>query len=185
MRLLSTKSAALTCGLFILSGGAVAEEKLSHGAAVFSKDTAIHVHLFDTSRADLGKSKHADIARSMANSAPHLLAADIVNALREAGFTKVTLDESESGAVDDALQLTGRFTKLDPGSQNLRVWIGFGAGKSEVCISGKLSTPEGNEVAEFDDCKSGLGWGQSGPQGDKGAEVLGDRVAGRIIGLSD
>ncbi len=42
---------------------------------MLSKNTAIHVHLFGTSHAKLGKAKHADVARSMANSAPHLLAA--------------------------------------------------------------------------------------------------------------
>jgi hypothetical protein len=117
----------------------------------------------------------------MAKSAPHLLAVDIVEALRHAGFTSVTLDESEEGPSGDALNLTGRFTKLVPGSQNLRVWIGFGAGESKVCISGEVTNARGDELANFADCRNGLGWGESAQQGDKGAEILGDRVAEFLV----
>ena len=54
----------------------------------------------------------------MVKSAPHLLATDIVESLRRAGFTAVTLDESEEEPSGEALNLTGSFTKLNPGSQN-------------------------------------------------------------------
>jgi hypothetical protein len=148
------------------------------------KSVPLHVHLFNTEGADLGKPKYADTARAMANSAPHLLATDIVVALRHGGFSAVTLDESEGEPPADALNLTGRFTKLNPGNQNLRVWIGLGAGESKVCISGELKNASGKKLADFADCRNGLGWGSSGPQGDKSAEVLGDRVAAFLINWS-
>ena len=146
-------------------------------AEPISMDAPIHVRLFDTSRADLGKHSVRDTANAMVKSAPHLLAVDIVEALRRSGFTQVTLDETPGEPSGGALQLTGRFTELDPGSQNLRVWIGFGAGESKVCIEGELNDAAGTKLADFSDCRKGLGWGASAPQADDGAEILGDRVA--------
>ena len=78
--------------------------------------------------------------------------------------------------------MTGGFTRLDPGSQNLRVWIGLVAGESKVCISGEVNDSGGKKLADFADCRNGLGWGASGPQGEKGADILGERVAGFLIG---
>ncbi|WP_170287223.1 DUF4410 domain-containing protein [Halioglobus maricola] len=141
----------------------------------------IHVHPFGTADADLGNPKFEDTAQAMAKSAPHLLATDIVSTLRNSGFTAVTLDESKEGPAENAMNLTGHFTKLDPGSQNLRVWVGLGAGESKVCISGQLTDAAGKKLADFADCRNGLGWGASGPQGNKGAEVLGERVAKFLI----
>ena len=150
-----------------------------------SKSAPIHVHLFSTSEADLGNQKFRDTANAMAKSAPHLLATDIVEALRHSGFTAVSLDETEGEPSSDALNLTGRFTILNPGSQSLRVWIGFGAGKSKVCIEGELTDASGVTLADFADCRNGLGWGSSTPQGDKGAEILGEEVAGFLIDWAD
>jgi hypothetical protein len=146
-----------------------------------TKASAIHIHPFTTAEADLGKPKFRDTAIAMAKSAPHLLATDIVETLRDAGFNSVTLDESKVARSPEVISVTGRFTKLDPGSQSLRVWIGFGAGESQVCISGKATDPTGDTLAEFADCRSGLGWGASGPQGEESAEILGARVARFLI----
>lgn len=149
------------------------------------KTTSIHIHPFSISEADLGNPKFRDTASAMAKSAPHLLATDIVESLRSSGFTAVTLDESEGIVPPDTLNVTGRFTRLDPGSQNLRVWIGFGAGESKVCISGEVTDSGGNKLADFADCRNGLGWGSSSPQANKGAEILGERVAGLLINWAD
>ena len=176
---------ALTAFLLAsISHSSLASDKMDSSqvnAGDLSKTTAIHVHLFDTTGADLGKPKFRDTANAMAKSAPHLLAADIVEALRHAGFTSVTLDESEEGPSDGSLNLTGRFTKLNPGSQNMRVWIGFGAGESKVCITGEVSNASGEKLANFADCRNGLGWGASAQQGGKGAVILGERVAEFLI----
>ena len=178
-------SLSITCCLFVLiSLSSHAAGRLDHSqtyAGKISRNTAIHVHLFSTSDADLGNPKFRDTANAMAKSAPHLLATDIVEALRNSGFTAVSLDETEGEPSGEALNLTGRFTHLNPGSQNLRVWIGFGAGKSKVCIEGELTDASGEKLADFADCRNGLGWGSSAPQGDKGAEILGDDVAGFLI----
>ncbi|MEM1143970.1 MAG: DUF4410 domain-containing protein [Pseudomonadota bacterium] len=168
--------------------GANAGEKLDSQnilSGELSKSSAIHIHPFATDGADLGNAKFRDTAKAMAKSAPHLLATDIVESMRSSGFTSVTLNESEGVVPPDTLNVTGRFTKLDPGSQNLRVWIGFGAGESKVCISGEVTDSSGNKLADFADCRNGLGWGSSGPQADKGAEILGQRIAGFLIDWAD
>ena len=185
VRLVIRSTAKLTC-FFValtcqtaLAGGKMDSQRVYAGE--LSKQGAIHIHPFSTAETELGKSKFRDTATAMAKSAPHLLATDIVETLRDAGFTAVTLDESEGDRSPDAINVTGRFTKLDPGSENLRVWIGLGAGESKVCISGEVTDSGGNTLADFADCRNGLGWGASGPQGDKGAEILGTRVAGLLI----
>lgn len=172
---------ALACQA-ALAGGKMDSQRVY--STDLSKETAIHIHPFTTAGADLGKPKFRDTATAMAKSAPHLLATDIVETLREAGFTSVTLDESEGPRSPEAINVTGRFTKLDPGSQNLRVWVGLGAGESKVCISGEVTDPGGSKLADFADCRNGLGWGSSAPQGDKGAEILGTRVAGFLVELA-
>ena len=173
---------ALTCQT-ALAGDEMDSQRLYAGE--LSKGSAIHVHPFSTAEADLGKPKFHDTATAMAKSAPHLLATDIVETLRDAGFTMVSLDESEGNRSPDAINVTGRFTRLDPGSQNLRVWIGLGAGKSKVCISGEVTDSGGNKLADFADCRNGLDWGASRPQGDKGVDILGERVAGFLIGWAE
>ncbi|EAQ98812.2 DUF4410 domain-containing protein [Congregibacter litoralis] len=181
-------TAAFAATFLLVSMGAGAAGKMDRQKTYsdsISKTAAIHVHPFGTAEADLGKPKFRDTAATMAKSAPHLLATDIVESLRRSGFSSVTLDESEEPIPSDAINVTGRFTKLDPGSQNLRVWIGFGAGKSKVCIEGEITDSDGNKLADFADCRSGLGWGSSAPQGNKGAEILGERVAGFLIDWQD
>ena len=174
----------LTATFFFSSLGANAAGKMDSQnilSGKLLKTTSIHIHPYSTSETDLGNPKFRDTANAMAKSAPQLLATDIVESLRSSGFTSVTLDESEGMIPADTLNVTGRFTRLDPGSQNLRVWIGFGAGESKVCISGEVTDSSGNKLADFADCRNGLGWGSSGPQGDKGADILGERVAGFLI----
>ena len=171
--------------ILTLSGCASSSDKQtrykSDNALVHSKamldNTPIHVHLFSTLETDLGRESAKDTANAMVKSAPHLLAVDIVDGLRQSGFTQVTLDESDGEPSDKALSVTGKFTTLHPGSQNLRLWIGFGAGKSKVCVDGQLLDPNGQILTDFSQCRSGLGWGSSGPQLEEGAKVLGHSIA--------
>jgi len=179
---------AVSCLLALICQSALAAGKMDSKnvyAGDLSKESAIHVHPFSTADADLGSPKFQDTAMAMAKSAPHLLATDIVETLRNAGFIAVTLDESQVDRSPDAINVTGRFTKLDPGSQNLRIWIGLGAGESKVCISGEVTDSNGEKLADFADCRNGLGWGASGLQGEKGAEILGERVARFLIDWAD
>ncbi|RLA41620.1 MAG: hypothetical protein DRR42_24470 [Gammaproteobacteria bacterium] len=146
-----------------------------------SKDQPLLVKLFDTSHAKLGKAKHQDIARMLTNTAPHLLAADIVALLRDAGFTNVLLSDFGQTPSGDYMVMDGEFTKLNPGSQAARAWIGFGAGKSKVCVTGNIKSHSGENIASFSDCSSGLGWGVSSSQMDKDTDRIGHNIANLII----
>jgi len=182
---LSFLCACLVALLGCASGAAgnSADSALEH-AEVMSLDTPIHVHLFSTSDTDLGAGSTRDTARAMLKSAPHLLAVDVVDRLRQAGFTRVTLDESDGDPASDALTLVGRFTVLHPGSQGLRMWIGFGAGKSKVCVEGRLVDADGQELTDFSLCRSGLGWGSSAPQLEGESADLGLSIAELLIDWS-
>jgi len=147
-----------------------------HGDAI-SRNAAIVVHSFDSSGAKLGKAKHQDTARRAAELAPHLLAVDIVETLRDHGFTVITLSDSSVADTSNAMQLVGEFTEINPGSQATRAWIGFGAGASKVCVSGKLLDADGNTVGEFKDCEKGLGWGNSSTQTTGEAARIGVSIA--------
>ena len=142
-----------------------------------SKVEPLHVQLFDVASADLGKPKHRDTAEMLARSAPHLLAVDIVEALREAGFSSVVLDEQPDASSTSHLVLKGQFTKLNPGSQAARAWIGFGAGESKVCVEGRIDDEAGKMVGEFSHCRKGLGWGKSDNQLESSAARIGDSIA--------
>ena len=142
-----------------------------------SKIEPFHVQLFDVADADLGKPKHRDTAEMLARSAPHLLAVDIVEALREAGFSSVVLDEQPDTSSTSHLVLKGKFTKLNPGSQAARAWIGFGAGESKVCVIGRIDDGAGKMLGEFSHCQKGLGWGKGDNQMESSAARVGDSIA--------
>ena len=149
-----------------------------HGERI-AKDAAIIVHAFDASEADLGSFSHIDVAKRLAETAPHLVAVDIVETLRAHGFTAVTLSDSAEPA-GDALQLVGTFTEINPGSQSTRVWIGFGAGASKVCIKGALQTASGEVIGDFKDCEKGIGWGNSNEQTEGEAARIGANIGGLV-----
>ena len=154
-------------------------EQTSLHVGKIARDASIYVHLFDTSGAKLGKAKHQDTARLMTGTAPHLLAVDIVEGLRDAGFSKVILEEKTAKDVKlnpGELALLGRFTELNPGSQATRQWIGLGAGKSKVCLKGRLVDSSDQSLGEFSDCRSGLGWGNSADEMENSAGSIGDSI---------
>lgn len=141
------------------------------------KDREIRVELFSTTGADLGKTKHRDIAELLAESAPPLLAADIVEVMRETGFSNVVLGNGEESAASSPYLLSGRFTVLNPGSQAARAWIGFGAGESRVCVEGRLADGSDTTLGTFSHCRKGLGWGKSDNQVEASATRIGDSIA--------
>ena len=150
-----------------------------------TKDQPILIRLFDTQQAKLGKAKHQDIARMLAKTAPHILAADIVELLRDSGFTNVLLEESDIKPSGDHMILTGEFTSLNPGSEAVRAWVGFGAGKSKICVEGQIDTSSGTNLARFSDCSSGLGWGGSGNQMDEETDRIGRHIADLVIAWAE
>ena len=156
----------------IVSGDPVDHARLS--APAIEPGSTIYVEDFSTADANLGKAKHQDTAERLVSVLPHLLTIDLVEELRSYGF------DARLGSADvipdDALVLAGRFTDLDPGNQSVRVWIGFGAGKSRVCIKGTV-TKGASSLGEFSHCRSGIGWGESGAQVTNSADRMAQKVA--------
>ena len=145
-----------------------------------SKDAPLHVYLFSTKSTKMGNFKHQDTANLMAHTAPHLLLVDIVSSLRDSGFSNVILEEStvaDANIAPGELALLGRFTELDPGSQAVRQWIGFGAGKSKVCLKGHLVDATQKSLGEFSDCRSSLGWGGSSGEMENSTRSIGEHIA--------
>ena len=153
-------------------------------AEPLSRSSTIMVKRFDVEDADLGKSKHQDTARAMAKAAPHLVAVDIAQFLRRDGFINVILDESDEQPGAEAVVLSGRFTTIKPGSQAMRVWVGFGAGHSEVCTEVELTAADGELMHSFDICNSGIGWGDSKSNLGDEAKHLGHKIADKIASLA-
>ncbi len=136
--------------------------------------STIYVKEFSTADANLGKSRHNDTAERLVSVIPHLLAIDLVEELRSDGFDAL-LDSGEP-IPEGSLVLAGRFTDLDPGSQSARVWIGFGAGKSRVCIEGEVTDAQ-SSLGEFSHCRAGIGWGESDQQVATSADRMAEQVA--------
>jgi len=153
-----------------------------------SKDTRLHVYLFSSKSAKMGNAKHHDTASLMAHTAPHLLLIDIVSSLRDSGFNNVILEEStvvDANIAAGELALIGRFTELDPGSQAVRQWIGFGAGKSRVCLKGHLVDAAQKSLGEFSDCRSSLGWGGSSGEMEDSTLSIGEHIASLLSEWAD
>ena len=193
MRFTITIVFTLLASGFVLAGDPI---NVQHGpldqatlqVGKISRDAPVHVYLFDTSNVKMGKAKHKDTARLMAGTVPHLLAVDIVEGMRDSGFSKVILEESTATEVNlssGEMALLGRFTELNPGSQATRQWIGLGAGKSKVCIKGRLVDSNNKSLGEFSDCRNGLGWGNSAAELDNSTESIGDDVANLLTGWAN
>ncbi len=123
-----------------------------HGA--LPAGAAIVIEPFDTADADLGtgaeggKQKRVDIALQMQEQAPDLLAASLVDALKEAGFMDVRSSDG-TAAAPGSVVVRGAFTMLDPGSKAKRYWAGFGAGKGSIEVEGRVESAEGEILARF------------------------------------
>lgn len=124
------------------------------------------VRLFSSEGADLGggaspknPKKHA-AAQQLTATAPRALADSLKAQIEAKGsFASVTILEDGAAPPEGALVLDGRFTALDPGSRGARYWVGFGAGRSRVCVHATVSDPAGTALVELDHCRSGnLGW---------------------------
>lgn len=125
-----------------------------------SNSQPVRVQMFGTENADLGtgakknKPKYRKIARDMKEDGPAFLQEEIVDGLTARGFTDVAVFSPDEELADDCLIVEGEFTVLNPGSQGKRYMVGFGAGKSKTCTTGRVVTPTGEVLADFDHCRS-------------------------------
>jgi hypothetical protein len=156
----------------VVNGEPVDHAELS--SPKIDKGATIYVQEFSTSSANLGKAKHRATAERVVSVMPHLLAVDLVESLRDSGFDAQFYSDGSTSR--DSMMLSGRFTELDPGSRTARVWLGFGAGQSKVCVDGTV-VREGATIGRFSHCRSGIGRGGSDPPVNGNADRIARRVA--------
>ena len=147
-----------------------------------SKETPIRIRAFSTDQAEIGhvkKAAHREEADRMKQYAPTLLTEELGTSLRAAGFKDVAVVKSGDTLPKSCYVIDGKFTVLHPGSQQERLWIGFGAGKSKTCIAGKVTDQAGKNLAEFDNCRVGTWWGGSeGEMRDDDSRESGNHISG-------
>lgn len=150
------------------------------------KNIPLRVRVFSTENADLGtgakknKPKYRMIAEDMKEHAPRLLLESTIDGLREAGFVDVAELDTEGPMPAECLVIEGEFTRLNPGSQGKRYFVGFGAGRSQVCMTGRLVDAAGELLMKFDHCRHeawGLMGGQSTGQMAKDSHASGVHLA--------
>ncbi len=156
---------ALLAGLVFLGFGAVsiAEEVKLDSYRVLGDLPAgsqVLVKAFGTENTHFGKlnkERQKETAANMKAVAPVSLQQSLIQHLTSEGaFSEVAAyEEGEPPA--NAVLVEGEFTILNPGNRNKRYFIGAGAGKSKVCVEGRVVTAAGELLGEFADCRSGTG----------------------------
>jgi hypothetical protein len=122
---------------------------------------------FDASIADLGtgnkegKEVRQQEAQTMTREGPRVLAERFTSALSTSGpFKAVRAVERDETPTPETLIVEGKFVTLDPGSRTKRYFVGFGAGKSSVKVTGIVKDASGRTLATFEQRRIGaMGFG--------------------------
>ena len=121
----------------------------------------VEIRPFDIAGVDLGtggaegKDTRQQEAKTMQNDGPRLLAEHIVQGLKGSPFKAATVSTEAAASGDDRLIVEGRFVQLDPGSRAKRYFVGFGAGKSSVKVTGTVKDGAGRVLATFEQRRVG------------------------------
>lgn len=123
----------------ILDEIALYTEKLDASAA-----TPVVMRPFSATDSDLGtggeggKEQRKAEAKTIQEKGPTMLADAFASKLKSLGpFSSVSTGGSGEPAAD-AIVIEGKFTSIDPGSRAKRYFVGFGAGKSVVEVTGTV-----------------------------------------------
>lgn len=96
------------------------------------------------------------------------------------GVSEKAKRKTAGGAPGKTLVIRARLTKVDPGSQAARVWVGFGAGAVKIAMIGELvDGASGKVLLRFaQERRSSFGaFGSYGPLFERTARELGEDVA--------
>jgi Domain of unknown function (DUF4410) len=127
---------------------------------------------FSATDADIVSGEKKEETKTMQADGARMLGERFVAKLKELGpFSDVAVLGSDVPVPPDALVVEGKFTELDPGSRAKRYFVGFGAGKSGVTVSGSVKTPDGTLLATFEQRRVGV-MGAGG--GDSLGKLAGD-----------
>ena len=127
---------------------------------------------FSATDADIVSGEKKEATKTMQADGARMLGDRFVAKLKELGpFSEVSVLSSDATVPSDALVVEGKFTELDPGSRAKRYFVGFGAGKSGVTVSGSVKTSDGTLLATFEQRRIGV-MGAAG--GDSLGKLAGD-----------
>jgi hypothetical protein len=159
-----------------IEGGVLDEIKL-YGDAPAPNSRPLVARLFSATDADLAasgqKGELTKDTKEMQGRAPRLLASALVAKAKElATFTDVSVVEGDAPPAG-AVVVEGHFTLIDPGSRAKRYFVGFGAGKSGVAVTGTV-TRDGVLLAAFIQKRIGV-MGMAG--GDSMGKLVSDSTS--------
>lgn len=151
-------------------------------------ETMVIVRAFDTSAADLGtggtdgKEARQQEASTIQKDGPAILAEAVVSDLQEGGGYKGATYAPDAGAPlpAGAIVVEGAFAKINPGSRAKRYFAGFGAGKSEIEVTGTVKDADGKTLASFRQKRvgaMGIGGGDSLNKMKADCENIGEDIA--------
>lgn len=146
-----------------------------------SKSTPIRIQAFSADKAEIGhvkKESHREQTKRMMQNAPTLLAEELKAGLKEAGFKDVAVVKKGDSLPKTHYLIQGEFTVLHPGSQQERLWVGFGAGKSKTCVEGKVTDQASKDLADFQNCRVGTWWGGSEGEMRNDSRGSGNHISG-------
>jgi hypothetical protein len=127
---------------------------------------------FSATDADIVEGDKKEATKTMQADGARMLGDRFVAKLKELGpFSEVSVLGSDATVPTDAVIVEGKFTELDPGSRAKRYFVGFGAGKSGVTVSGSIKTADGTLLATFTQRRIGV-MGAGG--GDSLGKLAGD-----------
>lgn len=161
----NARAGAVIAGMLLLAtGGATLADEVKLDSyrvlADLPADSQILVKTFGTDNTDFGKLKkerQKETAENMKAVAPVSLQQSLIQDLTNAGTFAGVAAHEEGELPANAVLVEGEFTTLNPGNRNKRYFVGAGAGKSKVCVEGRVINAAGELLGEFADCRSGTG----------------------------
>ena len=156
-----------------VKGGILDEVKIYTTTPPTSK--VVVIRPFSATDADLTEGDKKEETKKMQSIAPGVLCDEFVSKLKGMGpFTEVSVLK-EGTATADAIVVEGKFVEIDPGSRAKRAFIGYGAGKSGVKVSGTITSADGKELATFEQRRVGVMGGVGG--GDSIGKLMADTTS--------
>ena len=170
-----------------VNGGTLDHIELFVASLPTPADTTVAIKPFDTAKAELGtgakegKETRQQEAQTIQKDGPALLGNAVAATLKKSGgFKGVSYVGDGTEPPAGALVVEGSFTTINPGSRAKRYFAGFGAGKSEIEVTGTLKDAAGATIATFRQKRvgaMGMGGGDSLDKMKSDCENIGEDIA--------
>ena len=170
-----------------INGGTLNHIELFVPSLPSPADAIVVVKPFDASKADLGtgakegKETRQQEAQTIQKEGPAILGNTVVATLKKlGGFKGASYAGDGAEASTGALVVEESFTTINPGSRAKRYFAGFGAGKSEIELTGTVKDAAGATIATFRQKRvgaMGMGGGDSLDKMKSDCENIGEDIA--------